>query len=158
MTSGIPKRVEFAITFPTTAQKCDKANYMHGQLSQIFSFGFFFLTEIYFLCHGMTVSLTPKKPRSYSGASNRNYKPNFSSLNSGVTPLGRSFSVRNHVETHFLMITDMRHQWQISQGCICFRGITWIAFRFSALSGQGSVSIIPLPFPQRSIMYYSKNT
>lgn len=50
---------------------------MHGQFSQVFSCGFIFLTGIYFLCHGMTVSLTPKKPRSYSRASKRNYKPNF---------------------------------------------------------------------------------
>lgn len=34
-------------------------------------------------------------------------------------------TVRNHVETHFLVITDMLHQEQISKGYICLFDITY---------------------------------
>lgn len=78
--------------------------------------------------------------------------PIFSSPNSGVTPIGRSPSVRNHVETSFP--GDYRHASSVADFprmylLPCYP-MDW--FRFSAPFGQGSVPIIPLPFPQRSVI------
>lgn len=48
---------------------------------------------------------------------------------------------------HFLVTTDMLHQWQVAKVCVWLAHVPWFAFGVPAPSGQGPAPI-PSPFSQ----------